>query len=93
MIFILRIDVLKQSRNGLLNATGISIYPKQQLRLKGYGNYAILQGSFLFVFNLVMYGLNLVMYGLQRSHRTDFLHQFSLAPKENAWGLALSFQF
>jgi hypothetical protein len=31
---------------------------KHQHRLKGYGNSIILQGSFLFAFDLVLYGLN-----------------------------------
>ena len=61
-------------------------YPKNADRLKGYGNSVILQGSFLFVFDLVMYGL-------QRSHRIDFINQLSFAPMQEAWGLALSFQF
>ena len=61
-------------------------YPKNEERLRGYGNSVILQGSFLFVFDLVMYGLH-------RSHRIDFLKQVSFAPMQEAWGLALSFQF
>jgi hypothetical protein len=58
-------------------------YPKNELRLRGYGNSVILQGSFLFVFDLVMYGI-------LRSHRLDFLQQISLAPMQDAWGLALT---
>ncbi|MFO7670101.1 MAG: hypothetical protein R6W31_10620 [Bacteroidales bacterium] len=61
-------------------------YPKNELRLQGYGNSVILQGSFLFIFDLVMYGL-------LRSHRAGFLDQLSFSPMENAWGMALSFQF
>lgn len=61
-------------------------YPKNELRLRGYGNSVILQGSFLFVFDLIMYGL-------QRSHRTDFLQQLSFSPLPDAWGLALSLHF
>jgi len=61
-------------------------YPKNELRLRGYGNSVILQGSFLFVFDLVMYGL-------QRSHRADFLQHLSFSPMQDAWGLALTFQF
>jgi hypothetical protein len=58
-------------------------YPKNELRLRGYGNSVILQGSFLFVFDLVMYGI-------LRSQRMDFLQQISLAPMQEAWGLALT---
>jgi hypothetical protein len=61
-------------------------YPKNELRLNGYGNSVILQGSFLFVFDLVMYGL-------QRSHRADFLQQLTFSPMQDAWGFALSFHF
>jgi hypothetical protein len=58
-------------------------YPKNESRLKGYGNSVILQGTFLLVFDLIMFGL-------QRSHRTDFLQQISLAPMQDAWGIAFT---
>ncbi len=61
-------------------------YPKNEERLQGYGNSVILQGSFLFVFDLVMYGLH-------RNLRTDFMQQLSFAPMQEAWGLALSISF
>jgi hypothetical protein len=61
-------------------------YPKNEMRLRGYGNSVILQGSFLFVFDLIMYGL-------LRSHRADFLQQLSFSPMQDAYGLALTFQF
>ncbi len=61
-------------------------YPKNELRLRGYGNSVILQGSFLFVFDLVLFGL-------QRNYRTDFLQHLTFSPMQDAWGLALTFQF
>jgi len=61
-------------------------YPKNELRFNGYGNSVILQGSFLLLFDLVFYGL-------QRSHRTGFLDQLSVAPMHDAWGMILSFHF
>jgi hypothetical protein len=61
-------------------------YPKNELRLSGYGNSVILQGSFLLVFDLVFYGL-------QRSHRTGFLDQLSVVPMHDALGMILSFHF
>ena len=61
-------------------------YPKNELRLSGYGNSVILQGSFLLLFDLVFYGL-------QRSHRTGFLDQLSVVPMHDAWGMILSFHF
>jgi len=61
-------------------------YPNNSDRLKGYGNSVILQGAFLFVFDLVMYGL-------QRSHRGQFLDQLSLLPMNDGWGVALQFIF
>jgi hypothetical protein len=63
-----------------------SRYPKNEERLLGYGNSVILQGAFLFVFDLVMYGL-------QRGHRMAFLDQLSFAPMQEAWGLAFTWQF
>jgi hypothetical protein len=63
-----------------------SRYPKSEERLQGYGNSVILQGGFLFVFDLVMYGL-------QRGHRMAFLDQLTFAPMQEAWGLAFTWQF
>jgi hypothetical protein len=58
-------------------------YPKNETRLIGYGNSVILQGAFLFVFDLVLYGI-------QRSHRLDFLETLSFQPMKGAWGLTLA---
>lgn len=58
-------------------------YPKNESRLMGYGNSVILQGTFLLVFDLIMFGL-------QRGHRTGFLQQISLAPMHDAWGISFS---
>jgi len=59
--------------------------PRHEDRLRGYGNSVILQGAFLFVFDLVMYGLHL-------SHRNNFMEQVTLAPAREAWGLSLIVQ-
>lgn len=64
-------------------ATRIS---SQEERLRGYGNSVILQGSFLLVFDGVMYLL-------QRNLRAGFLEQVSLSPMQEAWGMSLSFHF
>ncbi|MFO7935570.1 MAG: hypothetical protein R6U78_16020 [Bacteroidales bacterium] len=61
-------------------------YPKNRFRLKGYGNSVILQGAFLFVFDLVLYGL-------QRGHRIHFLEQLSFTPISDALGIALHLKF
>lgn len=71
---------------GFLLRNLASKYPKNESRLLGYGNAVILQGSFLFVFDLVMYGL-------QKSHRADFLQQLSFVPMHDAWGFVASLQF
>ena len=60
--------------------------PKNEMRLRGYGNSVILQGSFLFVFDLVMYGV-------LQNQRLDFLQHLSFSPMQDAYGLALTFQF
>lgn len=57
-------------------------YPKNESRLIGYGNSVLLQGAFLFVFDLVMYGV-------QRSHRIDFLETLSFQPMSGAFGLSM----
>jgi Family of unknown function (DUF6992) len=61
-------------------------YPKNELRLRGYGNSVILQGTFLFVFDFVMYGL-------LRNHRSGFLDQLSFSPMQDAWGLVCTMNF
>lgn len=58
-------------------------YPNNESRLRGYGNSVILQGTFLLVFDLIMFGL-------QSSHRTDFLQQITLVPMHDAWGIAIT---
>ncbi|TVR72410.1 MAG: hypothetical protein EA408_06840 [Marinilabiliales bacterium] len=45
---------------------------KQSDLLKGYGNSVILQGSFLFVFDLVLYGI-------LRNQRIDFMENINVA--------------
>ena len=89
---------LKSQRLFLINAgidvayvaTGLVLkylapkYPKNEERLHGYGNSVILQGSFLFVFDLVMFGLH-------RNLRTGFMQHLSFAPMQEAWGLTLIF--
>ena len=55
--------------------------------LKGYGNSVILQGSFLLVFDLVMYVI-------QRNHRLSYHHIFSslqIGPTTEGVGLAIGF--
>ena len=79
------LDVLYMGTGFLLKSLAPK-YPKNEDRLLGYGNSVILQGAFLFVFDLVMYGL-------QRGHRNAFLDQLSFAPLHEAWGLAFAFQF
>ncbi len=60
--------------------------PKNEMRLMGYGNSVILQGSFLFVFDLIMYGI-------LQNQRLGFLQHLSFSPMQDAYGLALTFQF
>jgi hypothetical protein len=60
-------------------------YPNRQDRLTGYGNSVLLQGAFLFAFDLVLFGL-------QRAHRLQFLDQLSFRPAREVWGMALSLQ-
>jgi len=61
-------------------------YPKQTDRLIGYGNSVLLQGAFLF-------GFDLIMFGLQRLHRLQFLEHLAIEPAREAWGIALSLNF
>jgi len=58
-------------------------YPKHQERLTGYGNSVLIQGAFLFLFDLVWFGL-------QRGHRLQFLDQISLHPAQEVLGIALT---
>ena len=58
-------------------------YPNNELRLIGYGNSVIMQGTFLFVFDTVLYLI-------QRNHRMGFLDQIAFSPLQDAWGVALT---
>lgn len=59
---------------------------KHQNRLKGYGNSLILQGSFLFAFDLILYGIN--------EHSVDnWLDVNNLAVNVTPGGLAVSWFF
>lgn len=79
------LDVAYVSGGVLLNRLAPK-YPDKELRFRGYGNSVFLQGSFLFVFDFIMYGI-------QRSHRADFLQQLSFSPMHDAFGFALTYQF
>jgi hypothetical protein len=46
----------------------------------------LLQGAFLF-------GFDLIMFGLQRLHRLQFLEHLAIGPAREAWGIALSLNF
>jgi hypothetical protein len=50
--------------------------------LKGYGQSVILQGSFLLVFDLIIYGI-------QRNHRLDFIENINVS--SDGLGLVLGF--
>jgi len=47
-------------------------YPKRSAMLKGYGNSIIMQGAFLLVFDVILYGI-------LRSNRMEFLNNTDLA--------------
>jgi hypothetical protein len=79
------LDILYMGAGGMLKHIA-SRYPNRQERLIGYGNSVLLQGAFLFVFDLVMFGI-------QRSHRLDFLEQIAIGPAKEAWGIAMTIQF
>lgn len=61
-------------------------YPDKEVRLNGYGNSVILQGAFLFIFDLVMFGL-------QHAHRAHFYEGITLKPLQDALGVALAYSF
>jgi hypothetical protein len=61
---------------------------KKQDLLKGYGNSVILQGGFLMIFDLVMWGI-------QRNHRLEFLKntEFSFLQFDNFSQMAIVIRF
>jgi hypothetical protein len=71
---------------GLLMKKMAPEYPENQNRLKGYGNSVLLQGAFLFLFDIVMFGI-------QHNHQSDFLNQLSLTPMLEGHGITLSLNF
>ncbi len=71
---------------GLLLRNLSSRYPKNEARLMGYGNSVILQGGFLFLFDLVLYGI-------MRGQRNDFLESLAFAPLQKGVGLSVQWTF
>ena len=59
---------------------------KRKDLLKGYGNSLILQGSFLLVFDLILYGV-------LHSYRMDFMEGISFSLDESYWGVSWCYRF
>jgi hypothetical protein len=59
---------------------------KRKYLLTGYGNSLILQGSFLLVFDLILYGV-------LHAQRMDFMEGISLSMGENYLGLVWRYRF
>ncbi|MGW8314698.1 MAG: DUF6992 family protein, partial [Bacteroidales bacterium] len=76
------LDVVYMGAGILLKRIAVK-YPKNESRLIGYGDSVILQGAFLFIFDLVMYGV-------QRIQRLNFLESLSFQPMEGVWGLTFT---
>jgi len=81
------LDVVYIGTGFLLKHLSVSNLNKQDL-LKGYGNSIIMQGGFLMIFDLVMWGI-------QRNHRLDFLKgtEFSFIQQENFTQIAILLRF
>jgi len=59
---------------------------KRKDLLKGYGNSLILQGGFLLVFDLILYGV-------LHSSRMDFMEGISFSMGESYWGVSWCYRF
>ncbi|HSO87840.1 MAG TPA: hypothetical protein VLQ91_14885 [Draconibacterium sp.] len=81
------LDVVYIGTGFLLKHLSNTNLNKQDL-LKGYGNSVILQGGFLMIFDLIMWGV-------QRNQRLDFLNgaEFSFIQQENISQLTILFRF
>lgn len=81
------LDVVYIGTGFLLKHLSVGNLNKQDL-LKGYGNSIILQGGFLMIFDLIMWGI-------QRNHRLDFLNgaEFSFIQQENFSQIAIMLRF
>jgi hypothetical protein len=81
------LDVVYIGTGFLLKHLSVSNLNKQDL-LKGYGNSIVLQGGFLMIFDLIMWGI-------QRNHRLDFLNgaEFSFIQQENFSQIAIMLRF
>lgn len=81
------LDVLYVGTGFLLKQLSINNLKKQDI-LRGYGNSIILQGGFLMIFDLIMWGI-------QRNQRLDFLNgvEFSFFQHENYSQLAILLRF
>jgi hypothetical protein len=65
---------------GLLMRHYSAKYPERKDLLRGYGNSIILQGSFLFVFDLVLYGF-------MRAERLGFMNNLQLSVSPEMTGI------
>jgi hypothetical protein len=65
---------------GLLMRHYSTKYPERKDLLRGYGSSIILQGSFLFVFDLVLYGF-------MRAERLGFMNNFQLSASPEMTGI------
>ena len=81
------LDVVYIGTGFLLKHLSVSNLNKQDL-LKGYGNSIVLQGGFLMIFDLIIWGI-------QRNHRLDFLNgaEFSFIQQENFSQIAIMLRF
>jgi len=81
------LDVVYIGTGFLLKHLSVSNLNKHDL-LKGYGNSIILQGGFLMIFDLIMWGI-------LRNHRLDFLNgaEFSFIQQENFSQIAIMLRF
>jgi len=81
------LDVVYIGTGFLLKHLSNTNLNKQDL-LKGYGNSVILQGGFLMIFDLIMWGV-------QRNQRLDFLNgaEFSFIQQENISQLTILLRF
>jgi hypothetical protein len=81
------LDVVYIGTGFLLKHLSVNNLNRQDL-LKGYGNSIIMQGGFLMIFDLIMWGI-------QRNHKLDFLNgaEFSFLQQENFTQIAIMFRF
>lgn len=80
------LDVLYMGTGAYLLNIDLADSGKRSEQYEGYGKSLILQGAFLFIFDLVMYGI-------KKGQRQNFMKGLRISPASDMTGIKISYQW